>query len=216
MTISLPTLRMLSAVLAIVLAVAELTPTPIYAAGVSKEDQAKLERYGKYGGPFTLIDKNGKTVSDTDFIGKYMFIFFGYTSCPDVCPTAMQTVSDSLDLMGDAGKDIQPIFITIDPERDTPKALADFTSNFSPRIIALTGDKKTINAVAKEYGVQFEKDFGSSSPDGASKSENKNYLISHSAATYLMNRKGRFLVLFPSGVSPEDMARNLKKIIKRY
>ncbi len=209
MSIRFSASRMLSMVLVATFAMAGFVSTPSAAAGVSKRDQAKLKRYGKYGGPFTLIDQNGKTVRDTDFLGKYMFVFFGYTSCPDVCPTAMQTVGDSLELMGDAGKDIQPIFITIDPERDTPKVLADFTKNFSPRIIALTGDKKAINAVAREYGVNFEKVVDPSSPDGE-------YLMSHSAATYLMNRKGRFLVFFPTGVSPEDMARNLKRIIKKY
>ncbi len=218
------TLRMLYTVLAVVMVGSWLMPGHSAASGFSKEDRAKLkriskedkatlERYGKYGGPFTLVDQNGKTVRDTDFIGKYMFVFFGYTSCPDICPTVMQAVGDSMDLMGSAGNSIQPIFITIDPERDTPKALADFTANFSPRIIALTGDKKAIDAVAKEYGVNFEKVF---EPSASPQTKDENYLMSHSAATYLMNRKGRFLILFPAGVSPEDMARNLLRIIKKY
>ncbi|MBL4692001.1 MAG: SCO family protein [Magnetovibrio sp.] len=187
-----------------------LAPTDtLYAAEISKQNLAK---YGQQGGPFTLIDQRGKTVQNTDFLGKYMFVFFGYTSCPDVCPTAMQTVSDSLDIMGDLGKDIQPIFISVDPERDKPKILADFISNFSPRIIALTGDKKAIDEVTKAYGVRFEKVLESVSPSNTDQS----YLINHFAGTFLMDRKGRFLVLFPSGISPADMAKNLVNIVKKH
>jgi len=210
MTLPLAPLRMFCTLLALVLTIVSVSPISLSAAEISPPDQAKLNKYGQHGGPFSLIDQTGKAVRDSDFKGKYMLVFFGYTFCPDICPTAMQTVSDSLDLLGDVGQDIQPIFITLDPERDTSKVLADFTSNFSPRIIALTGDRQAINALAKDYGVKFERD------ETAVQSGDPYYLINHSVATYVMNREGRFLVFFPAGVSAQDMARNLRKIVKNY
>lgn len=106
------------------------------AFSASDEDEL-LARYGQYGGPFTLIDHHGKTVTDRDFLGRYLMVFFGYTYCPDVCPTTMQVVGDALDMLGDEGRNIQPVFISVDPKRDTPKTLAEYVGHFHPRMIGL-------------------------------------------------------------------------------
>lgn len=103
------------------------------------------------GGPFTLESSSGHAVSDRDFRGKYMLVYFGYTYCPDVCPTTLNAVADALDRMGKRADDLQPLFITVDPRRDTPAVMKQYTAAFSPRLLGLTGTDAQIAAVAKEY-----------------------------------------------------------------
>lgn len=154
------------------------------------------------GGPFTLTDQYGKQRSDIDFRGKYMLIYFGYTTCPDVCPTALQEMTVALDELGDAARDIQPIFITVDPERDTVARMKEFAANFHPRLLALTGSLDAVKKAAKEYRVYFAKAKNDEAPDG--------YLMDHTSIIYLMDRDGRYLTHFTHQLNPSDMAKQIR------
>ena len=156
------------------------------------------------GGPFSLTDANGKRVTERDFRGKLMLVFFGYTHCPDVCPTELQTLSDVMEkLGGDAGK-LAPIFISLDPERDTPQVLADYMKNFSPRIVALTGDEKDIASAAKAYRVYYRK---------AAAGGEENYAVDHSAFVYLMDAEGKYVTHFAFNMPLDSMLAVLRKKI---
>ncbi len=149
------------------------------------------------GGPFTLTAHDGRTVSDTDFQGKYRLVFFGYTFCPDICPTELQTIAQAMDQMGDSGADVQPLFITIDPARDTPPVLAEYVALFHPSIIGLTGTADQIAAVAKEYRVYYARSQGEPDPT--------QYLMDHSTFSYLMAPDGSFVTVFAKDTTPEQM-----------
>ena len=137
------------------------------------------------GGPFTLTDQHGTRISDSSFRGRLMLVYFGYSYCPDVCPTDLAAMSTAIDLLGLSGDAVQPIFITIDPERDTVQRLAEYASLFHPRLVALTGTPDEIHQVASEYRVYFEK--SGSGP---------NYQVNHSDIIYLMDRDGNFVAPF--------------------
>lgn len=157
------------------------------------------------GGPFTLTDQNGKTVSDRDFRNRYMLIFFGYTYCPDVCPTTLSTVSGALDKLGpNFTKKVVPIFVTIDPERDNAAVMKSYVEAFNPNIQGLTGTPEQIAVVAKEFKVYAAKVKGDS-PDS--------YTVDHSAILYLMGPDGRFVAHFTHGISVDDLVAGLKKHI---
>jgi protein SCO1/2 len=169
--------------------------------------QPKLASIGTplIGGPFTLLDTEGKRVSDQDFRGKFMLVFFGYTNCPDVCPAELQIISEALEKLGpDAGK-VAPIFITVDPLRDTPQILSAYVKNFGPRVTGLTGTPDDIASVAKAYRVFFRK--AKASPN------DPDYTVDHSAFTYLMDQQGKYLSHFTFGTTPDAMAAVLKKHI---
>ena len=154
------------------------------------------------GGPFTLIDQNEKTVTNADFEGKLLLVYFGYTYCPDVCPTALTGIAEALDILADGADEITPIFITVDPERDTPEAMADYVSVFHPRLVGLSGSVDQRTAAARAYRVFFAK---VPEEDGGP----EDYLMDHSAYTYLMDRKGKFLLHFPHGADPARMAQDI-------
>jgi len=158
------------------------------------------------GGPFTAIDQSGKHVSDKDFAGQYMLIYFGFTFCPDVCPTELQVMSSALDELGAEGAKVQPIFVTIDPARDTTEVLTRYVKQFSPRLIGLTGSAQEIARIAKEYRVYYEKVKDDSSSE--------DYSMDHSSIVYLMGPDGGFLTFFPPGTSPEKMAEKIKTFLK--
>ncbi|MGE0007192.1 MAG: SCO family protein [Parvibaculaceae bacterium] len=158
------------------------------------------------GGPFTLTDHNGKRVTDQDFRGKYMLIFFGFTYCPDVCPSELQVMSAALDKLGPAADEIQPIFITIDPARDTPEAMKLYVANFHPRLIGLTGSPEDIARVAKAYRVYYAKAKGSESET--------DYLMDHSTILYLMGPDGKFVKHFTYGTEAQGLADGLREAIK--
>ncbi len=158
------------------------------------------------GGPFTLTDHNGQRVTDQDFRGKYMLIFFGFTFCPDVCPSELQVMSAALDELGAEGEKIQPVFITIDPARDTPEAMKVYVSNFHPRMIGLTGSEQDIAVVAKAYRVYYAKAKGSeASPD---------YLMDHSTILYLMGPDGKFVKHFTYGTDVKALVEGLRSVIQ--
>lgn len=144
------------------------------------------------GGPFTLTGSDGKPVSFSDFDGKYRIVYFGYTYCPDVCPVDLQHISAGLRRFSKEnptlGRDIQPIFITVDPERDTPAVVRDYVGNFGKRLIGLTGTPEQIAKVAQEFAVYYSKEPGSGPDD---------YLMAHSQTPFLMDRDGKPLAVLP-------------------
>jgi cytochrome oxidase Cu insertion factor (SCO1/SenC/PrrC family) len=156
------------------------------------------------GGPFTLTDQDGKSRSDADFRGKLMLIYFGYTYCPDVCPTTLATMTEALDKLGPQAAKVQPIFITIDPTRDTPEVLKRYMANFHPSLIGLTGSPAQIAAVAKAYRVYYAKADNGSGAD---------YLMDHSGFIYLMGPDGKYITLLTPQSDAKEMAARIGKYI---
>ena len=152
------------------------------------------------GGPFKLTDQNGKPRSDADFRGEYTLVFFGYTNCPDVCPTTLQTLTDAMADLGPKAEKVTPVFITVDPERDTAKALKDYAANFTPRLVMLTGSPADIAAVAKEYRVYYAK-----------AGEGPNYAMDHTALIYLMGPDGTYVTHYAPQATADDIAKDLSK-----
>lgn len=158
------------------------------------------------GGPFTLVDNTGKTVTDKDFQGKYMMVYFGYTFCPDVCPTSLGTIAAALDIIGpEKAAKVTPVFITIDPERDTTEVLADYVPNFHPSIVGLGGTVEQVTAVAGSYRAYFAKVNAEEDPE--------NYSVDHSSVVYLMGPDGQFVVHFSHGTTAEGMSAKLADIL---
>lgn len=158
------------------------------------------------GGPFTLVDGDGRTVTDADYRGHPLLVYFGYTYCPDVCPTSLTTIAEALDLLGDKGKDIIVLFITVDPERDRPAAMKEYAKAFHPQIVGLTGTVDQVAAAARAYRVYYAK--VRNDPK-----DPEDYLMDHSAYTYLMGRDGKYQAHFPHGISPQDMAQQIAKFM---
>lgn len=159
------------------------------------------------GGPFTMVNHKNETVSDKSFLGKPMLLFFGFTYCPDICPTELQVMAAALDELGSAGADIQPIFVTVDPERDTLEVMASYVSNFGPRFIGLTGSPAQIAEIAGQYRVFYAKQDNPKDP--------KNYLMDHSAIIYLMGPDGKFLKHFSYSTDAKALAAGLKQALGR-
>ena len=154
------------------------------------------------GGPFSLTDQSGRRVTEKDFAGKVLLVNFGYTFCPDVCPTELAAMTAAIDQLGDAAKRVQPLFITIDPTRDTVAQLALYHQNFHPSFAMLTGSEDEIARAARAYRVYYKK------ADSQSATE---YLMDHSALVYLMGPDGRFLTHFTPQTTPEQMAAEILK-----
>jgi cytochrome oxidase Cu insertion factor (SCO1/SenC/PrrC family) len=156
---------------------------------------------GPIGGPFTLTDQTGKRRSDTEFRGKLMIVYFGYTYCPDVCPTDLMAITQALDALGPTAKGVQPVFITIDPERDT-KALADYVSAFHHSLVGLTGSPDEIRKIANAYKAFYVKVQDERSGD---------YSIDHAGVIYLMDRHGEYLGFMPPQTNPDRLTEVLRK-----
>jgi protein SCO1/2 len=154
------------------------------------------------GGAFALQDGSDKTISDQTLRGRPFLVYFGYTHCPDVCPTELARISDILGKMGD--KAIPTLFITVDPERDTPKVMQDYVSSFNPAVIGLSGSQQAVEATEKTFRVYARK--GQSQPDG-------DYSMDHSSIVYLMDKNGAFVEAFNVERSPEDAAKDLEKYL---
>ncbi|HEY3919152.1 MAG TPA: SCO family protein [Stellaceae bacterium] len=155
------------------------------------------------GGPFTLVSADGRTVTDRDYRGKWMLVYFGYTFCPDVCPTTLNNIAQALAKLGPDAKAIEPLFITVDPKRDTPKLIGEYVKAFDPRIIGLTGGVAQIADVAKEYRVYYAPEPGNGN----------DYLVDHSSFVYLMNPQGVFAKVMPGNTSGGDMAAAIRPFI---
>ena len=159
----------------------------------------------KLGGTFALTDQTGATRTDQEFRGKYMLVFFGYTYCPDVCPTTLAVIKSALDIMGSRADRIVPLFITVDPNRDTPEKLKTYLSSFGPRFVGLTGNDTAIASVAKEYRVYYK----------TRPAENGGeYTVDHSGVVYLMDASGAFIANYSLDSSPDAMAQDLLKRLR--
>jgi protein SCO1/2 len=149
---------------------------------------------GRIGGPFTLTDHHGHLVTEKDYAGRMLLIFFGYTYCPDICPTEVQTMAEVMDALSpDEQAKVQPLFITIDPERDQQQVVADYVALFHPLIVGLTGAPAQVAAVAKAYRVYYARSGGEADGTG--------YMMDHSAYLYLMAPDGGLLALYPRGTT---------------
>jgi cytochrome oxidase Cu insertion factor (SCO1/SenC/PrrC family) len=156
---------------------------------------------GSVGGPFTLTDQTGKQRSETEFRGKLMIVYFGYTYCPDVCPTDLMAITQALDALGPAAEAVQPVFISIDPERDT-KILADYVSAFHPSFVGLTGPPNEVRKVANAYKAFYAK-----IPD----QRTGEYSIDHAGVIYLMGRHGEYLGFMPPQTNSDRLTEILRK-----
>jgi protein SCO1 len=155
------------------------------------------------GGPFRLEDQNGKPVTDQDMEGRPFLVFFGYTHCPDVCPTSLFDISQVLQKLGGDADRTGALFITVDPERDTPAVLKDYLSNFDPHVRGLTGDPDAVNAAIKAYRVYAKK----------VPLEHGDYTMDHTAVVYLMDKQGRFVAPFNLKQTPDAAAAELRKYL---
>jgi len=153
------------------------------------------------GGPFTLVDQDGKTITDRDLKGWPYLVFFGYTHCPDVCPTTLFEISEVLRALGSDANQTRALFVTVDPERDTPPVLKDYLSSFDPHLRGMTGDAAQIAAIEKSYRVYAKKAPGT----------NGDYSMDHTALVYLMDKQGRFVAPFNMRRSPQDAAKDLRR-----
>lgn len=158
------------------------------------------------GGAFALTDQTGKARSDRDFQGSLMLVYFGFTYCPDVCPTDLMAIGQALELLGTDADAIQPIFITLDPARDTAQHLAEYVPLFHPRLIGLTGSDAAVRQAADAYKVYYAR--------VATGKDADDYTIDHTAYIYLMDRDGKYLGFFPPGTSAERMVEIIRPRLK--
>ena len=189
-----PMIAMALAIVAVVWLLAEQGPGGL--SGAQKQTTGAL-----VGGPFELVDHTGRAVTDEDFRGRFLLVYFGFTTCPDVCPTALQEMTQALDLLGGQGNEIQPLLVTIDPERDTPAVLADYVAQIHPRLIGLTGSAAQIKAVADGYKVFYAK----------AESDDGDYLMDHTSILYLLDREGRYAAHFGHDIPPDDLAKAIQR-----
>jgi protein SCO1/2 len=152
------------------------------------------------GGPFQLTAQNGETVTEKDFLGRPFLVFFGYTHCPDVCHTTLFEISEILGALGPKAN-IGALFVTVDPERDTPPVIKDYLSNFDPRIVGVSGDHAALDPVLREYRIYAKK-----APDSG-----EDYAVDHTTVVYLMDKNGRFVSAFNVSRKPAEAARDLER-----
>jgi protein SCO1/2 len=198
-------LKGLAAVLAAaaLLSACERAPAP----AERRTDAARLMgelMSGKHpvGGPFTLSDPDGKRVALADFRGRLVLLYFGYATCPDICPTDLAIVAQALRKLGAREAEVQPLFITLDPLRDKPGVLREYAAAFHPRLVPLTGSEAEVRRIATDYKVFFEK---------VPLPGTQTYAIDHTPYTFLLDREGRFLILFPPGTPAERMEIMLRE-----
>jgi protein SCO1/2 len=153
------------------------------------------------GGPFALTDHTGRAVTEADFAGRFLLVYFGFTYCPDVCPTELGTIAAALDTLEEQGERVTPVFITVDPERDTVEAMADYVSRFHPRMVGLTGTPQQVAAAARAYRVFYAK---------VNRPEMTQYLMDHSSFIYLVGPDGRVRSLFRPETAPEAIAQAVR------
>jgi protein SCO1/2 len=188
-------LAMAVAAVALAFAVARLAPW--------RDSDVAATNAPDIGGAFELVDHTGRAVTQADFAGDFMLVYFGFTSCPDICPTAMQAVAQALDDLGGKAARVRPVLITVDPERDTPAVLADYVANFHPRLVGLTGTPEQVAAAARAYKVYYAK----------VPSEEGDYVMDHSAILYLMGPDGRYIRHFTHGDGADEIAAALREAL---
>ncbi len=157
------------------------------------------------GGPFALVDQDGKPRTDADFRGKVLIVYFGFTYCPDVCPTDLQNIGLAMDRLGKAGDAVQPLFVTLDPERDTAAHLKGYVALFHPRMVALTGDAAAIKNAADAYRVYYAR----------VPTKGDDYTVDHSAFLYLVDRSGKYLGFLPPGTDGDRIAEAIRAYLSR-
>jgi len=203
----MPTARLVTILLIVVVSIGAFLFT--YMTGQYAEDSNTQQVSGpKIGGPFELVNQDGMTVTQADYEGKYLLVFFGYTYCPDVCPLTLTKVASVLDMLGESeATKVQALFITVDPARDTPQHLKDYVTYFHPSIVGLTGSQEQIDAVAKAYGVYYAK-------GEAAEDDPESYAMDHTAITYLMNPDGTYAAHFSHSGSAEDMVAGIRRVLE--
>ena len=149
------------------------------------------------GGPFSLVDQSGKPVTERDYAGRWMLVYFGYSFCPDVCPTELGAMAAALDVLGPAGDAVVPVFISVDPQRDTPEHLADYVSRFHPRMQGLTGTPEQVAEAARRYRVYYAK---------VQRPDMTDYLMDHSSFVFLVGPDSKVRTLFRPDMTPEAIA----------
>jgi cytochrome oxidase Cu insertion factor (SCO1/SenC/PrrC family) len=154
------------------------------------------------GGPYALVDQHGKRRTDADFRGKLVLVYFGFTACQDICPTDLLQIGLAIESLGPAGDGVQPVFITVDPARDTPKRLGAYAASFHPRLVALSGPPPAIAQAARAYRVYYRK-----------LSDKSGYTVDHSAFIYLMDRDGKYAGFFPPGTPATRMAEVIRPLL---
>ncbi|MGD9539041.1 MAG: SCO family protein [Alphaproteobacteria bacterium] len=160
------------------------------------------------GGPFELIDQNGKTVTQADFAGKLMLVYFGFTYCPDICPTELLVMGQAVDALGAQADQVVPVFITVDPGRDPPERMKEYVAAFHPRLVGLTGSEAQVSAAAKAYRVFYRY-----APNKEGGELGDDYRVDHTSYVYLMDREGRYLAHFTHGQGPDVIAEGIKKYL---
>ena len=156
---------------------------------------------GEFGGPFVLVDHQGRMVTERTYLGLMQVIYFGYTHCPDICPIDAANIAQAVDLLGPAAKEVQPLFITIDPARDTAQRLSEWLGAIHPRFVGLTGPEHTVAAATKAFKVVYEK---------VETANGYDYAVAHPGLIYVIDRDGHFLFLLPPGTPPEVIAEELR------
>ncbi|MGE4279772.1 MAG: SCO family protein [Magnetospirillum sp.] len=179
-------------VLALVAGLALLSPAPLVAS--------------EFSGRFLLETHDGQRVNDESFQGKVRLMAFGYTYCPDVCPTALSTMAGALDLLGPKADQVVPLFVTVDPKRDTKAQLKDYMSAFGPRFIGLTGSQQMIDAAAKSFRVRYE-------IHQPTTKDSDHYLVDHSAGIYIMDRQGRLVVKMGHLATADELADRVRQVM---
>ncbi len=202
------------------------------AARKRASELAKDPLAGRFGGRFQLTDHSGRRVSDADFRGRFMLVYFGFTECTDTCPVDIPAMVQAVDLLGPVGARVTPVFMTVDPD-DTPERMAEYVARFHPRLVGLTGSEPELAAVARAYKVHRRRlvlpptlgaaaSGPSAGPQGAAghqydaaphRHDGQKYTIDHGSLMYLMNPEGRFLTLFPTSTSGERIAAVLRKYV---
>lgn len=158
------------------------------------------------GGPFTMVRHTGERVTEKNFAGRHMLVFFGFTFCPQICPTELQVMTEALKQLGPLADEVVPVFVSIDPERDTPEQLASYVENFDPRLVGLTGTPEEVAAMAKAYRVFYAKVENKERPD--------DYTMDHSTLIYLMGPDGAFKKHFGYTTDAAELAKNIKQAIE--
>jgi protein SCO1/2 len=159
------------------------------------------------GGDFTLTDQNGKPVKDADFRGKLMLVFFGFTHCPEICPTTVSTLSKVMTALGDKADKMAPVFISVDPKRDTPKVMKEYLANFDKRIVALTGTPQEVKKAADAYKIYF-------SINKDSKTGEEDYQVDHSTIVYMMDKNGQYVRHFSYNTGEQEITKAILEALK--
>ncbi len=173
---------------------------------MNQQAQQCAQSVSKLGGAFELVDHNGQRFTQEELKGKYTLLYFGYTYCPDVCPTELQTIAEALNLLGpQLAEQFRVVMVSIDPERDTPDVLKDYMSNFGPNFIGLTGTPQQIRKMAKLWRTFYRK---------AEETGDGGYLMDHSAIVFLLDKNGQYVRHFAYGTTPERMAEGIRAALR--